>query len=57
MTCTFDEKYSVISQENMSIIALFGEMGVLKKSDLVIKPNDQNMKKAEGSGGFASARN
>jgi hypothetical protein len=57
MTCTFDEKYSVISQKNMSIIALFGEMGVLKKSALVIKPNDQNMKKAEGSGGFASARN
>lgn len=57
MACTFDEKYSVISQENMSIIALFGEMGVLKKRALVIKPNDQNMKKAEGSGGFASAGN
>lgn len=57
MACTFDEKYSVISQKNMSIIVLFGEMGVSKKSDLVIKPNDQNMKKAEGSGGFASAGN
>lgn len=57
MACTFDEKYSVISQKNMSIIALFREMGVLKKRALVIKPNDQNMKKAEGSGGFASAGN
>ncbi|MFN8354242.1 MAG: hypothetical protein U0Y10_07350 [Spirosomataceae bacterium] len=41
----------------MSIIAVFQEMGISTKVAKEVKPDNQTMKKAEGSGGFASARN